>query len=343
VSQGLSLTFNRSLLIVAALMLPLVAIGFAAVIGETSIPIDVTAKTLANRIFGIAYELDPIDSGVIWEYRVTRALIGICCGASLAVGGVLLQALLRNALAEPYILGISAGASTGMVLVNVIGIGAGTISLSVGAFGGAIMAFSLVAALALRAGRDAGAVILAGIASAQLFNALTALIVAKSSDPEQARAIMFWLMGDLSKARWDKILLAVPITFVGIAIALFYARALDAFAFGSHSAASLGVPVRRVYIILVAVCAFLTAAMVSMVGVVGFVGLVIPHAARFLVGPLHQRLIPVAALIGAVFMVACDIVARIILPGSVLPIGVITALVGAPAFALILCRRKVAQ
>jgi len=205
------------------------------------------------------------------------------------------------------------------------------------------VAFTLVAVLALQAGRDAGAVILAGIASAQLFNALTALIVAKSSDPEQARAIMFWLMGDLSKARWDKIVLAVPITLIGLFIALFYARALDAFTFGSHSAASLGVPVRRVYVILVAVCALLTATMVSMVGVVGFVGLVIPHAARFLVGAAHQRLIPVSALIGAVFMVVCDIVARIILPGSVLPIGVVTALVGAPAFALILIRRKVAR
>jgi len=334
---------NRLLLFMAALLLPLAAIGFAAVIGETSIPLDVTAKTLANRLFGASYALDPIDSGVIWEYRVTRALIGVCCGASLAVGGVLLQALLRNALAEPYILGISAGASTGMVLVNVVGIGAGAISLSVGAFGGAILAFTLVAALALRAGRDAGSVILAGIASAQLFNALTALIVAKSSDPEQARAVMFWLMGDLSKARWDKIVLAVPITLIGVAIAMFYARALDAFTFGSHSAASLGVPVRRVYIVLVAVCAFLTAAMVSMVGVVGFVGLVIPHVARFLVGVSHHRLIPIAALIGAVFMVACDIVARIILPGSVLPIGVVTALVGAPAFALILCRRRIAR
>jgi len=342
-SQSASPALSRSLLFVATLALPLAAIGFAAVIGETSIPLDVTLKTLANRIFGVAYVLDPIDSGVVWEYRVTRALIGVCCGASLAVGGVLLQALLRNALAEPYILGISAGASTGMVIVNVLGVGAGAISLSVGAFGGALMAFALVVVLSLRAGRDAGAIILAGIASAQLFNALTALIVAKSSDPEQARAIMFWLMGDLSKARWDKIMLAIPITLIGIFIALSYARALDAFTFGSHSAASLGVPVRRVYVILVALCALLTASMVSMVGVIGFVGLVIPHAARFLVGPSHQRLIPVAALIGAIFMVACDVVARIILPGSVLPIGVITALIGAPAFAVILCQRKVAR
>jgi len=331
---------NRFFLLLAVLILPLLVIGSAALIGETSIPIDTALKTIANQLFGGTYVLDPIDAGIIWNYRLTRAVVGVCCGASLAVSGVLLQALLRNALAEPYILGISSGASTGVVVITILGFGAGALSLSISAFGGALLAFGVVVALSLRAGRSVGAIILSGIASAQLFNALTALIVARSADAEQSRAIMFWLLGDLSKARWDKIVLAFPITIIGIFIALWHARALDAFTFGARSATSLGIAVPRVYGVLITVCAALTATMVSMVGVIGFVGLVIPHTARFFVGARHRRLIPVAALIGAIFMVVCDVVARTIIIGSVLPIGVVTALVGAPAFAIILCRHR---
>jgi len=334
---------NMALLLLAVLILPLLVIGSAALIGETSIPVDTALKAIANKLFGGTYALDPIDAGIIWNYRLTRAVVGVCCGASLAVSGVLLQALLRNALAEPYILGISSGASTGVVFVSILGFGAGALSLSLSAFGGALLAFGLVIALSWRAGRGVSAIILSGIASAQLFNALTALIVARAADAEQARAIMFWLLGDLSKARWDKVVLALPITLTGIVVALCYARALDAFTFGTRSAASLGIAVPRVYGVLISVCAALTATMVSMVGVIGFVGLVIPHVARFLVGARHRRLIPVSALIGAIFMVICDVVARTIIAGSVLPIGVVTALVGAPAFAIILCRQRRAK
>jgi len=320
---------NRLFVLLCVAVLPVLVVGSAALIGETSIPIDIALKTIANNLFGGTYILDPIDAGIIWNYRLTRAVVGVCCGASLAVSGVLLQALLRNALAEPYILGISSGASTGVVFITILGFGAGAVSLSISAFGGALLAFGVVVALSWRTGRSVGAIILSGIASAQLFNAITALIVARSADAEQARAIMFWLLGDLS-----------PVTITGIFIALWYARALDAFTFGTRSAASLGIAVARVYGVLITVCAALTATMVSMVGVIGFVGLVIPHAARFFVGARHRRLIPVSALIGAIFMVVCDVVARTIITGSVLPIGVVTALVGAPAFALILCRQK---
>ena len=149
---------------------------------------------------------------------------------------------------------------------------------------------------------------------------------------------MFWLLGNLSGVRWGDAWLAVPIALIGLAIALYYARALDAFTFGSESAASLGIPVKRVRFILILVTASMTAVMVSMVGSIGFVGLVIPHAARYLVGVRHAVLLPVSALMGAVFLVMSDILSRIVVPGQVLPIGVVTALIGAPAFALILIR-----
>lgn len=342
-TAGISLQSKMSarvLLGVLALVLLCVALWLGAAIGETAIPLDVVAKTIANRVWNAGYPLAPIDEGIVWSYRLSRAVVAACCGAALALSGVVLQSLLRNSLADPYILGISAGASTGAVGVAILGIGAGVLSLSVGAFIGAIVAFVLVSLLALRAGRGNSAIILAGIAGSQLFNALTSLIVTKAANAEQARGIMFWLLGNLSGVRWPDVALALPACVVGLVICLWHSRALDAFTFGSESAASLGIPVRRVYAVLIGVSAMMTAVMVSIVGSIGFIGLVIPHAARMLVGVRHGRLLPAAALIGAIFMILADIVSRIIIPGQVLPIGVITALVGAPAFALLLGQRR---
>lgn len=334
------LFFSRTSATFVALLLIIGVLVLGAAIGETSIPIDIVAKTVANRLWSAGYILDPIDEGIIWSYRLSRAIVAACCGAALALSGAVLQGLLRNSLADPYILGISAGASTGAVSVVILGIGSGVLSMSLGAFIGALVAFILVSLLALRAGKGTGAIILAGVAGSQLFNALTAFIVAKSASAEQARGIMFWLLGNLSGVRWPDASLAFPVACSGLFICIWYARALDAFTFGSESAASLGIPVRRVYCILTIAAAFMTAAMVSIVGSIGFVGLVIPHAARFLVGIRHSILLPTAALIGALFMVIADIISRIIIPGQVLPIGVITALVGAPAFALILIKGR---
>lgn len=335
------LRFVADGLVAAAILTAALALG--AAVGETSIPVETVAKTVANRLWSAGYALDPIDEGIVWNYRIARALVAACCGASLALGGVVLQSLLRNALADPYILGISAGASSGAVAVAILGLGSGFVSLSLGAFAGALLAFGLVALLALGAGRGPAAIILAGIAGSQLFNALTSLIVTKSATADQARGIMFWLLGNLSGVRWPDVSLAVPVMLGGLLICLLHARALDAFAFGSRSAASLGVPVKRVYAVLIAACAFMTATMVSIVGSIGFVGLVIPHAARLIVGVRHGRLLPASALIGATFMIAADVLSRTVIPGQVLPIGVMTALVGAPAFALILIHRPVAR
>lgn len=325
----------------AALVLLVAALVFGAAVGETRIPFGTVAQTIANRLWDAGYALDPIDAGVVWNYRLSRAAMAAASGAALAVSGVVLQSLLRNALADPYLLGISAGASTGAVSVAILGLGGGWLSLSVGALTGALLAFALVSALAVLAGRGPVAIVLAGIAGSQLFNALTSLIVTKSANAEQARGIMFWLLGNLSGVRWSDVGLALPVAVLGFAVCLVHARALDAFAFGSGAAAALGVPVRRVRVVLIGATALMTAVMVSIVGSIGFVGLVIPHAARLVVGVRHGALLPASALIGALFMIGADVLSRVAIPGQVLPIGVMTALVGAPAFALILIHRPV--
>lgn len=323
-------------LTVAAFVLLGLMISLAVSIGEISIPLQTTAKAVSNRLFGTGFELSRIHQGIVWDYRLSRALVAASAGASLALCGAVLQALLRNPLAEPYVLGISAGASTGAVCVMILGFGYGVLSLSSGAFIGAVAAFLLVGVLAAGAGGTGERIILCGIAGSQLFNALTAYIVTTSANAEQARGVMFWLLGSLGGVRWPDVYLALPVTVIGFLVCLAHVRALDAFAFGTDAAASLGIAVRRVQIVLLGATAVMTAAVVSMVGSIGFVGLVIPHAARFLVGPAHSRLLPATALGGALFMVAADIISRIIVPQQILPIGVVTALFGAPAFAVIL-------
>lgn len=328
-----------------ALSLLLIAVLAGVTIGETAIAPKVVLQVLANKLWAAGYVLDPIDEGVVWNYRLTRALVAAACGAGLATCGVILQSLLRNPLADPYLLGISAGASTGAVLVALIGVGGGLISLSAGAFVGAMAAFALVILLARASGSASGTgqIILAGIAGSQLFNALTAFLITKSASSEQARGIMFWLLGNLSGVRWPSVWLAVPVAVAGLAVCLWHRRALDAFTFGSDSAASLGIPVRRVQFVLVACAALVTAVMVSIVGSIGFVGLVIPHAVRLLLGTGHSRLLPASALGGALFLIAADVLSRTLIKGQVIPVGVVTALVGAPVFALILIGRRNAR
>ncbi|WP_446731272.1 FecCD family ABC transporter permease [Pseudomonas sp. S11A4] len=332
----------RSLLVLLTLALALMG-GVA--IGETSIEPSVVLQVLANKLWGAGYVLDPIDEGIVWNYRLTRALVAAACGAGLATCGVILQSLLRNPLADPYLLGISAGASTGAVMVALLGVGAGLVSLSAGAFAGAVTAFVLVILLARVSGSASGTgqIILAGIAGSQLFNALTAFLITRSASSEQARGIMFWLLGNLGGVRWPSVWLAVPVAVLGLVVCLWHRRALDAFTFGADSAASLGIPVRRVQILLIGCAALVTAVMVSIVGSIGFVGLVIPHAARLLLGTGHARLLPASALGGAVFLIAADVLSRTLIKGQVIPVGVITALVGAPVFALILVGRRSAR
>lgn len=329
-------------LAIAALAALLLAMLAGIAIGETRLSIDLVWRVLANQLWQAGHALDPIDAGIVWNYRLPRTLVAAACGAGLATCGVVLQALLRNPLAEPYLLGLSAGASTGAVAVGLLGLGGAALSLSGGAFIGALAAFGLVLLLsrASASSHNNAQVILAGIAGSQLFNALTAFLITKSATAEQARGILFWLLGNLSGVRWPSVWLALPVSVLGLAVCLWHRRALDAFTFGADSAASLGVPVRRTQLLLISCTALVTAVMVSIVGAIGFVGLVIPHALRLLLGPGHSRLLPASALGGALFLIVADILSRTLIAGQVIPVGVVTALIGAPVFALILVSRR---
>jgi iron complex transport system permease protein len=325
-------------LLLGSLCIVTLAIGISVGIGDLPIPLSTTLFAVTNKLGWTAVALNRIHETVIWDYRLSRALVAAFCGAGLALSGAIMQALLRNPLAEPYVLGISAGASTGAVAVVILGIGAGTVSLSAGAFAGAFAAFFFVALLSNGTRGGADRTILAGVAASQLFNAATSYIVTTSGNAQQARDVMFWLLGSFGGVRWPEFTLVSIVLGLGLVICLLYARVLDAFAFGDEAASALGVNVGRSRVILFAVTAMITATIVSMVGSIGFVGLVVPHAARFLVGPLHIRLLPACAIAGAIFMVLADITSRALIPQQVLPIGVVTALVGVPFFSIILYR-----
>jgi iron complex transport system permease protein len=327
-----------ALVLVVSMLAILLVVGISTGIGDLPIPLSTTFFAVTNRLGWSGVELNRIHETVIWDYRLSRALVAAFCGAGLALSGAIMQSLLRNPLAEPYVLGISAGASTGAVAVVILGLGAGALSLSAGAFAGAFLAFFFVALLSNGTRGGADRTILAGVAASQLFNAATSYIVTTSGNAQQARDVMFWLLGSFGGVRWPEFALVAVVIGLGLLICLFYARVLDAFAFGDEAAAALGVNVGRARIVLFALTAMMTATIVSMVGSIGFVGLVVPHAARFLVGPLHIRLLPACAIGGAIFMVLADIASRALVPQQVLPIGVVTALVGVPFFSIILYR-----
>jgi len=326
------------------LCLSLIVLAFtvatATAIGDYNISLRTVFLSVTNELGLTGADIAPIEQSVVWNLRLSRALVAALAGAGLAICGAILQALLRNALAEPFVLGVSAGASTGAVCVIVLGIGAGGLSLSLGAFAGAFAAFALVALLSNGATSGPNHTILAGVAASQLFNALTSYIVTTSGNAQQARDVMFWLLGSFGGVRWPDVQLLLVVVIVSLGVCIWMGRALDAFTFGDEDAAALGVPVARIRLVLFGVTALLTATIVSMVGAIGFVGLVVPHAARYVVGPLHLRLLPACAVVGAVFMVIADIASRVIATQQTVPIGVVTALVGVPFFAIILYRAR---
>lgn len=282
------------------------------------------------------------EYSIVWEMRVPRVLLGLAVGAGLAVCGAALQGMVRNILADPYILGISGGASTGAAGAILFGVaaGAGQYALPVSAFLGALAASLLVFFLARANGQVTSIrLLLAGIAVGYALSATTSFLIFASDNAEGSRSVMFWLLGSLALARWDAFLILVlAITVLSVACLLLWSRKLDALSIGDETARALGVRPVATRIQLLAVVSLCTGAVVAAAGAIGFVGLVVPHLGRRLVGAAHARLVPVVALLGAILLVWADAGARVLMQPRELPIGIITALVGAPLLILLVRR-----
>ncbi|KXB49792.1 iron chelate uptake ABC transporter, FeCT family, permease protein [Corynebacterium kroppenstedtii] len=280
-----------------------------------------------------------LEQNAIWELRMPRALLAAVAGAALSICGAVLQSLLRNGLADPYLLGISSGASAGAVVVVLTASTAASFVMASGAFVGALAAFSLVLLLAWAAGNGNHNIILAGVAITQLFSALTSFLIMLSADANTTRGVLFWMLGSLASSSWQTVALSASIFAVSFVVLFCHSTALDAFTFGADSAASLGINVKRVRMVVIGVASLLAATIVSSSGAIGFVGLVLPHAARLIVGTGHRRVLPVSAALGAILLVWVDALGRTVAAPVEIPVGVITALVGVPLFIALLVKQ----
>jgi iron complex transport system permease protein len=324
--------------VVGGLLVVLVlAVTVSVSIGTVTVPMSRVWAVVAAHLFGDRAGLAPLDVQIVWDLRIPRALLAAVVGGALAVGGAVLQALVRNPLADPYVLGISSGSSLGAVLVMGLGVGAG-LGVTGGAFVGATAATVAVFVLAQRSGRLTDTrLVLAGVAVGYLAMAGTSL-VQLNVDPSSLRGILFWLMGSVAGAQWAD--LGLPaVVMAGCAVwLLLQARNLNALAAGDDDAVALGVDLWRFRIALLLVSSLLTATTVSVAGAVGFVGLMVPHAVRMVVGADHRRLLPVSLLTGAVFLVLVDLATRVVDRPNEYPITVFTAALGAPFFLWLLRR-----
>ncbi|SCL39326.1 iron complex transport system permease protein [Micromonospora pallida] len=331
-------TVTATLLLVSGLLL---SVGAAVTVGPADLSLRTVWSVIADHLGLIDADVPLLRDHIVWHMRLPRVLGAAVVGAGLAAAGTVMQTVTRNPLADPYLLGVSSGASLGAVVVITLGLGSGVAALSGGAFTGALVAFGLVLAIAGRAVLRPTRVVLAGVAIAQLCAALTSFVIIWVADPHATQSITFWLSGSLARADWTALGWATPVLVVVLAVVFGHARALNAFTFGEEAAATLGVDVSRVRWLLLIATALLTAVLVAVSGAIGFVGLILPHAARLLTGPDHRRLLPVVVLAGAIFMIWVDTAARAVFEPRELPAGVLTALLGVPAFIVLMHRREV--
>lgn len=314
----------------------LASIVLGIVVGPADIGVGELAAILRDRLLGANAE-SALRSSIVWDLRVPRVLTAAAVGAGLGLCGAVMQAVTRNPLADPYLLGLSAGASLGAVAVIVLGF---ALVLPLAAFIGALVALVATLMIARRSGVvTPGRTVLAGVAVSALFGSLTSFVIFWSATGDSYREILGWLLGTLGAASWSSVWIAGGAVIVIGGVLLGSGRQLDAFAFGDRSAAMLGVNVDRTRLALLVATALLTGAMVAVSGAIGFVGLVLPHMVRLVVGAGHRAVLPLVALWGATFLVLADTLARTVFEPRELPVGVITALVGAPIFALLLSRR----
>lgn len=331
---GRRLRFSALLLALAAALVITMTIGLT--IGSVSMPPGQVWGILGHQIGLPWVEPDwsrPRETIVV-DVRAPRVLLGVVVGAGLAVVGAAMQALVRNPLADPYLLGVSSGASLGAVVVIVAGVNfLGALTLSAAAFAGALFTMFLVYATARASGRITSIrLVLAGIAVAAVLSAATNLILLTTERGNQAREVLSWTLGGLGGVNWDMLWLPALVMVGAIGVLLLQARSLNLLLAGEEAATTMGLDVGRFRTRMFVLLSLVTGVLVAAAGPIGFVGLMMPHLMRLFVGGDHRRLLPAAALAGAIFLVWADIAARTVASPQEVPVGVLTALCGGPFF-----------
>ncbi|MED4226465.1 iron ABC transporter permease [Neobacillus cucumis] len=323
----------------------LLSILLGTSIGTVNVPIPTIIKIIEAKLFGFVSleRIDPMFINIVLDIRLPRVILSGLVGAALAVAGAAFQGLLRNPLADPYTLGVSSGASVGAVItlffqLSIPFIGSFTLPFVSIVFSLVTIVFVLVFARKMERSMRVETIILTGIIFSSFLGALISLMIALTGD--ELRQIISWLLGSVSMRGWEYIKIILPFLIIGSVILMMNAKELNAMSFGEEKAQNLGVNVQSRKLMILISGSILTGASVAVSGTIGFVGLVIPHMARLCWGPDHKHLLPLSILTGSGFLIIADLIARTIISPTELPIGVITALIGAPVFAIILLQRK---
>ncbi|MFB1082047.1 FecCD family ABC transporter permease [Jeotgalibacillus sp. JSM ZJ347] len=325
-----------------SILLLLTAFTLGVTVGSVRVPfmemLSIFAGAFSNR-----EALDPMFSSIVLDIRFPRVVLAALVGASLAIAGASFQGLLKNPLADPYTLGVSSGASVGAVATIFLGLtipGLGSFTLPVISILAALLTLIIVLGFArmVEKSMKMETIILTGIIFSSFLGSILSLMIALTGD--ELRQIINWLLGSVSMRGWEYIRLIAPFFLIGAFLLIWNARELNAMAFGEERAQHLGVNVQRRKFVVLASGSLLTGAAVAVSGTIGFVGLVVPHMVRMLTGSDHRHVLPLSILNGASLLILCDLVARTIVAPTELPIGVITALIGAPVFGLILIQKR---
>jgi iron complex transport system permease protein len=328
----------RALVIVLVLAVALAVLASISW-GAVTVEIPAILTVISDHLGVTGGSANRVDDQIVWSIRIPRTMMAVVVGAGLAICGVVIQAVVRNPLGDPYLIGIMPGASLGAVSVIVFGGAAlGGISLSAAAFAGGLLAFTAVFLLGRRHGNwPPTRLVLAGVAVGYLVSSFTYFLQILAT-PNQVQRVLFWSLGSVAGATWSDLPLVGLIVLLAVGVLLVNAQRLNALSAGTDLTATLGINVGRLQLLLMIVVALATGAIVAVAGGIGFVGLVVPHIARLLVGADHRRVLITATLMGAAFLTAADIAARLLRAPTELPIGIVTAAVGAPFFLWLLVR-----
>ncbi|MPW25558.1 iron chelate uptake ABC transporter family permease subunit [Alkalibaculum sp. M08DMB] len=331
------------LLILFAIATVLISIG----IGPVNVPAQTVAKIIGSKIpflnDYIIQDWTVLQENIVWGLRFPRVALGFVVGASLAVTGVTMQALVRNHLADPFILGVSSGASATATLGMLFGTFSflGVYSLSLSAFIGAAISITLVYTISRVNGRiDIKQLLLSGVVISMIMEAITKIITLSAPNALGLHNAQFWMSGSLAGAKWAYLTLPLIVIFISMTFLMVQHRALNALLMGDDTAATLGVNVSRMQKMLVLVASLLAGVTIAVSGSIGFVGLMVPHICRLLVGSDHKKVLPLCVILGGILVVWTDVAARMLIAPEELPIGVLTALVGGPFFIWLLKRKS---
>ena len=337
---------NLSLLLLWCAMLAAILLTtlFSLSVGEYEIPFSHILAAISQALgmpFGAAQVLPSEEMAVLWHIRLPRTLVGLLVGASLGASGAVMQGIFSNPLADPGIIGVSSGAAVGAVAAIAGGFTAVSLyTLPLCAFLGALLSVGITVALSMRHGRiPVMTLLLSGVVVGMLLAAVTAAILTVVNE-QKLQQYLFWTIGGLDYRRWEHVQLGLVPIGAGILFLLFMARQLNVLVLGEVEARAVGMPVTTYRFLLLLAAAMTTAAGVSISGNIGFVGLVVPHAMRFLTGPDHRRLLPASVAAGGIFLVFCDTLGRVIVPGVEVRVGIMTAFIGTPYFLYLLRRSR---